>query len=685
MTQPLHQHSTHFASLLEHLSAFDETQRQRLAEMYTAGSAEPVDIALRWCRNPEMLNAVIERELGDSTAWLVLDQLAQEHDLPVEIDWVDAKSRAALIDIGMLKPKGYTAANQPAANQPAANQPAANQSAAGPSANATDVDWVPGAVAAILSPRLSGTRPTLPLLLGRQDHEDVVALAKEHEVSTEGSKVEIILRLSETFAAPEFIDFVLARLPQPDWIGAAMMTLELGGICYWREIFGHEVDDGTTADNVVPLMRSDERDEQRSIAEFLLELGVLFKIDDEAAELPLVALPEELWLGLWSLGQGWLLDWTAVTFTDIEDVAVRQQREPQAWDAQKVLKWLAYEASQGDLRADKGGEGFAQETIASLETKAAGLDINWEVVANLGFDLGLFDVQRKRITPNHEAFEVLDLPRAGFIREVLSAWGIGIVGSSADQALPEALGIDEDWVEHLVDIFSDHSESLAPWMTYPGVAHMETGAGCLREVDEDDEDFMLLELGLTNTCLCLAKVHWLDLLSLLEANEWYSVQGLRDLLQMTSAFAVFSQLGHIIQDPHSNYYFPVLRPSFLTPPMQTEPFDDWIGDIVTGLLEPLGVARFSDDGERLWLDTRQLRVPSPPDWPEEPRLQLVREVLADPSFEFIVPEINGASLRSVPEFDDHDTVHLDLPVQAIFDACQGRDVANFEATALRLR
>jgi hypothetical protein len=678
MTQPLHEHSTHFASLLEHLSAFDEGQRQKLAEMYAASSADEVDIALKWCRNPEVVNDVVERKLGDSTAWLVLDQLAQEHDLPVELDWVDPESRAALIDIGMLKPGGYSPEGQAPAGETSAGQAPAGQPLGD-----VDVDWVPGAVAAILSPRLSGTRPTLPLLLGRRDRDAIVVLAEEYDVSTEGSNVEVILRLSEAFGAPEFIDTVLARLPQPDWIGAAMMTLELGGICYWREVFGHEVDDGRTADNVVPLMRSDERDQQRNMAEYLIELGVLFKLDDDAAELPLVALPEELWLSLWSLGQRWLIDWTSMTFADIEDVAVRQQSEPRAWNAQKVLKWLVYEAIQESLRADDDG-GFSAETVAALDKKTVGLDIDWQIVADMGFDLGLFEIQGGRIVANSEAFDVLDLSRTGFNREVLSAWGIGIVGSSVDQSLPSAFGLDEEWVDHLVDMFSDHAENLAPWMTYPGIPHMETGAGCLREVEEGDEEFMLLELGLTNTCLCLAKVHWLDLLSLLESDEWYSVQGLRDLLQMTSAFAVFSQLGHIIQDPHSNYYFPVLRPSFLTPPMQTDPFDDWITDIVTGLLEPLGLARFSDDEERLWLDTRQLRVPSPPDWPEEPRLQLVREVLADPNFEFVVPETHGPSLHSVPEFDDQDAVPLDLPTTALVDACGGRDVASFEATTLQL-
>jgi hypothetical protein len=656
MTQPLHGHTSHFASLLEHLGAFEQTRREQLAELYGASSAEPVDIALQWCRHPEAFASVVKQQIGDSAAWSVLEQLAQEHDLPVDVDWVDARSQKALAELGLLK--------------------------ASSKRRSAGSDWVPGAVAAILAPLLSGTRPTIPILLGRRSQAQVEAIAEQWGIPTDNSKIETILRISEAFAQPEFIDHVLDRLPHPDWIAGAMMTLELGGICYWREVFGHEVEDGSTEDNVVPLMRSDERDEQRLMADRLLDLGVLYKIEDDTADFSLVALPEELWFGLWSVGQSWLYDWTSLTFSDLEDVAVRQSRESREWDVQKVFKWLVCEARAERLDAFDGA--LTEDSLSELDRKTPRLDIDWQPVIDMAFDLEVLEMRGADVVASSKVFDMLDLPRAVFVREILGVWVLGVVGTATDEAMGEAIGLDDEWVEHLVAILQEYGEGLAPWMLTEGVPHVETGAGCLREVEEDDEELMLLELGLTNTCLCLTKIHWLDLLSLLETDEWYSVQGLSDLLQMSASHAIFSQLGHIIQDPHSNYYFPVQRPSLLSLPIHAEAFESWVRDIVDGLLGPLGVAELSADGERLWLDTRNLRVASPPEWPEEPRMQLVREVLADPEFDFVLPEGNGASLHTVPEFDDQDVVPIDLPMDALDRACHEREVVEFDGKTLRL-
>lgn len=656
MTQPLHGHNSHFASLLEHLGTFEEPSREALAELYGASSSEPIDIALHWFQNPEAFYEVIHQKVGDTEAWSVLEQLTHEHDLPVDIGWVDPPSREALTQLGMLKPVESTPG---------------------------EADWVPGAVAALLAPHLSGTRPTIPILLGRRSPAEVDAIAEEWGIATDGSTIETILQISEAFSQPEFVDHVLDRLPELDWIAGAMMTLELGGICYWREVFGHEVDDGGCEDKVVPLMRSEERDAQRHMADFLLELGVLYRIEEDKTDVALVALPEELWFGLWSVGQSWLYDWMSLTFADLEDVAVRQSREPRDWDAQRLFKWLVCEARAERLDAEDGG--LAESTMDELAAKTPRLDIEWEPIIDMALDLQVIERRGHEVVGSDSVFPMLDLPRAAFIREVLGLWGLGILGTMIDEAIGEALGLDEDWAEHLTDILEEYADGLAPWMTHPGVPHVETGAGCLREIEEGDEELMLLELGLTNTCMCLTKIHWLDLLSLLEADEWYSMQGLCDLLQMSAAHAIFSQLGHIIQDPHSNYYFPLQRPSLLTElPLHVEAFGRWLEGIVVGLLEPLGVAELSEDGERLWLDTRNLRVPSPPEWPEEPRMQLAREVLGDPDAEFVVPEGNGTSLHRVPEFDDEDVVPIDLPMNTLDRVCDGREVVEFDGKVLRL-
>ncbi len=658
----MHESSTHFEVLLEHLGAYSEPRRQRLAQLYEARSAEPMDIALQWCRHPDEFGDVLERELGDSELWGVLEQLVQEHDLAVDIGWVDRAARAKLTDLGLLKTSGKRRTADP-------------------------VQSVPAAVAAMLSPRLSGIRPTLPVLLGRRPAAEVVALADQYAISTEGSTIEVILRISEVFAGPDFLDVILARLPNPDWIGAAMMTLELGGICYWREIFGLDLDQTSKEDNVVPLMRVDERDEQREIAGCLLDMGVLFKLEDDEADFALVALPEELWAGLWATGQSWLIDWTAMVFAELEEVAVRQPREPAGWDLQSVLKWLACEAASGRI---VGAKEPSDASLEELRERSRGLDVNFEAAFGVGRDMGLVepawyngdDGDLWQVGPF--ADDILAHSRAQFTREVLSHWMHGRVGTAIDRHAPQALGIDEQWRVHLLDFWANRDGRPRPWMGYEGVPHVETGAGCLREFESDDEDITMFEHGLLITCLRLTKLHFLDLLSLLEPDEWYSVAQLSELLQWNASVAIFSQIGMIIHDPFSSFYFPVQRPSFLSFPTHADAFGEWCRDILTNLLAPLGLAEVSEDGQRVWLDTRPLRIESPSDWPADPREEFVRGVLDDPDFELDIPEASDTVLRFVPKALEPDTLAIEMPIEELLDACEGRPVREFDGKLLRL-
>lgn len=665
MNHALHQSSPQFEALVEHIGAFGEKRRERFAELYAAETAKPVDIALQWCRHPDEFADVVEAQLGDTEARWVLEQLVQEHDMAVDIGWVDQEVRDELVELGLIRPPSRRRKER-------------------------NLAIVPGAIAAMLAGRISGTRPTLPMLLGRACDDEVVALAEQYGISTEGSTVETILRMSDIFATPDFLDIVLSRLPNPDWIGGAMMTLELGGICYWREIFGHDLDEGPDEDNVVPLMRSDERDEQREIADLLLEMGVLFKIEGDEAEHALVALPEELWFGLWTLGQSWMLDWTSLAFTELEAAAVRQQHHGLDWDLQSVFKWLFCEAERDQLAGDHAP---TAETIASLEARTEGVEIDWDSVFAIGRDMGIIEPDRLGYRQPPKGLLVkggfgdflVGMPRPRFVRECVSSWMLGRVGTLVDRHMPQAVGLDEQWRQRLNDIFSEHTGKEIAWWQYEGVGHVETGAGCLREIDEDDEELVMLELELVNTCLTLAKMHWLDLLSVLEADEWYSMGQLAELLQWSASFALFSQLGHIVHDPAVNFYFPLQRPSFLSFPMHADAFAEWCEDIVRHLLVPLDVAEVSDDGHRVWLDTGRLRVPLPKDWPEEPRLNFMREVLGEPDFEVDVPEINSTALHSVPQMADDDAVDLSQPADAVLEACKGREITSFDGKALRLQ
>ncbi|AWV89057.1 hypothetical protein [Bradymonas sediminis] len=667
MNQSLHEPGTHFANLLEHLKAFDAGRRRHLATLYGADSSDVMDIAMRWCSAPDAFCEVLQAELGSPDAWWVVEQLVQEHDLEVDLGWLDGEGRAVLCELGVLRPRRGRRKNDA-------------------------LDTIPGALGAILAPHIAGTRPTLPILLGRSEPSAVLALARTYDIPTKGSLIELILRISDTFAHPDFVAGILERLDNPEWIGAAMMALELGGICYWREVFGYEDDEETRQDNIVPLMRNHERAEQREVAAILLGLGVLFKLEEEEVEYTLVGVPEELWRGLWAMGQGWLIEWTRVTTEQLAEFAVRRLREAPVWSTQAAMKWLAVEVARGKTtRSDLFSDGL----IASFERRAPALDADWTVLFQRAADLGIvaLDLSSKSKNDKPEdivlattelASEMLDLPRNHFARRMLADWVDGINGTGIDAKLAQAVGLDEEWRTHLVELLVRSQLPIMPWMYYEGLEHIETGAGCLREVEPGDHELVMLEANMTNTSIRTTKMAWLDVLSTLESGSWYSLEDLSDLLHFAASTSLFSLLEHMIENPHSNYYFPLQRPSFLTFPTHSDAFVAWCKDIIEKLLIPAGLAQVDPADGRVRLDTANMLIPTPSDWPHGVRSQYMAAVLEDMDQDFEIPEIEVAPLRPVPEAVGEDCVSAALSFSELLAACEGREILEFDGKILRL-
>ncbi|MBA2663239.1 MAG: hypothetical protein H0U74_13180 [Bradymonadaceae bacterium] len=654
MTQDPLNHRRHFSALVEYLDEFSERQRQLMATAYGAPSAFAVDIAQTWFADPEAFLAVVDKKIGSTQAWRLLEEMAFEHDLPVEVDWIAKRFRTRLADLGLLNA-----------------QRADNKVLEG---------YVPAVIAALLAPKLRGVRPSLPILLGRKSHAELLELARANDVSTSGSKLDVVMALSEHFALPETVDALMNRLPDPEWIAAAMMVLELGGICYWQEIFGYDLDTNIGEERkVVPLMRSHERDEERHIAETLVEIGILYRVEDEDSPYPMVAVPEELWTGLWRLGRGWLLEWTANTFYALSDQAMRKVVAVEPEDLQAALKLVIVEAEHQKLALDEDEPSAAM--LAHFEAISDRAAAYWEPVLSIGLEMRVLDDDpHQNLLPGVEHRTLLDMNRAAFIRQALMEWCTGFAASKADEHLGVAIGLDDSWRERVLALLIEREEFVPLWMHYEGVPSNTTGAGCLRNIEDGVDEMLLMEMGLTNGFVWSIKLIWLDLLSMIEAERWYTIGALTEMFQLTACMAMFSQLIHLLEHPHFSFYLPLQRASFFTDAYHGEQFQSWVYDVLRNLFIPLGLAVLSEDEESVWIDSKNLRIESPTGWPDEQRIELLRELLDDDKLDFRIPSATRPGLRSVSNALEKPEkgVNLSEPIDVVRKQLKGKKVVRFD-------
>lgn len=641
-----------FEGLVEHFAAIPDARLEMICQEWGLEDAHPEALARCWCRRPddvlESLQSVSKR---GRTALL---DLVYDHDMEVDISWLGQGVRRELADLGILIHGGVHLPGE-------------------------DTASVPGAIAAIVAPMLDRVRPSLPILFGRQDFEQLEVMANAWDVSTEGSRVELTIRCADQMYRPEALDDIIDRLGSPDWLGAAMVVLEFGGLCFWQEVFGFGADDDDGEDNVVPLMRQQERQEEERIAERLQELGVLVRFQEPGSDWASVAVPEVLWGGIWALGRRWLLQWLDQSYRALEDQAVGRSRPRDQATLQTVGTWLVCRTQSGRLAVDEEGEPD-QESLDDLEALCNTATPKWRNHLELLMELSVLRRDHTGwVLPGPESSKLLDLPASEFKRNVMYEWTSGFVGRTADRHLPEAIGLDDSWRTSASELLRAQHEFIPVWMEHEGVAPQQTGAGCLREEHDNPPEHISTELGLLNGYVWGMKLLWLDLLSMLPDGRWYPRGLLVELMQMSASVSLFSQVGFLLENPGAWYYLPVQRTSYLTGPVHTEAFENWIDDLVEGLLQPLGAARVEPDDDLVEIQTEVLRVESPPGWPEEQRTMLLQELFGDDLDSFEIPSGGRRDLQAVsqPAEPVDGKLDLSLPLSELVDALKDREITGF--------
>lgn len=643
---------THRERLIDHFAAFTASQREALAERWGCGSPAPVALARFVYDSPERILAFVRSELtGDGAALDLLEDLVLDHDIPLDIGWSDRGTRSRLAELGLLAPSA-SGRHRPGQGE------------------------LPGALASVLSPIVTGLPTTLVTLLGREDDETVDRIARSWGV-VGTTRLEKILTLSEWLSSPDRVEDLADRLPSPDYLGAALIALELGGICFWQEVFGHDLHENPEfGGNVVALMRSDERDYERHIAESLTDFGLIFRIDEEG-QAPLAVVPDELWSVLWAIGRSWLVEGVGYTVGDAIEQAVRRPKENEGADLQATLKWFSCEAARGSFTAPAGT--VSDETMSRL-IEVGGHDARyWAERVDLALELSALRIRRNGEAAENPAFQrVLDLPRSAFVRQVLFDWCTGYVGGAADSRLSRAIGLDDTWRREAVRFLRQRSEFVPLWLEHEGVESELTGSGYIRNAGDSEPEQLMTEIGLTNGLVWSAKLVWLDLLSVLEDDLWYPADVVAELAQLATGFATFGQLIHVIERPNDGLYLPLQRASFLADPLHSPEFHAWFDDAVLHLLEPLGVARLSEDRHQVWLQTSHLRVESPPGLPDEQRELIMREIFGDPEMEFRVPQAVPNRLHRVDDPTEAGGIGLDLPLDVVKRWLADRDIVSFD-------
>lgn len=659
----------HYRRLVLHFESYSPLQLRRLAKLYQCPDPSPEGLATYWCVQPERVRLLIEQKLRSAQARDAVIQLVIDHDMPVLLDWLDGNTLRQLIDVGLVREQIDDTSLE-------------------------DQYYLPGAAAAMLAPLIAGARPSLLILLGRAPREQVEALAKRYEIPA-GPGLTPILALSELFMDPSSLDRIVGGLPEPEWLGGALIVLELGGVCYWQEVFGADPEDepappprggpalGAHQGKVVPLMTSAERMHERDVAQTLLEIGLIYRFDDPVGEYPLVAVPEELWQPLWMMGRMWLMEWAEGTFMALEDAASRADA-PASFNVgglQACAKWLASEHAISPLTLDPGED----PCITSLRQKSSNLEEPSTPQLGLMVELGIFDLQEHALILDQEqASELLDLSRPIFLREVLSFWASCQIGHHIDARLASAIGLDETWRQQVLDAMRASDEDPLPWLLSEGLTSEMTGAGYLRALDNSTPELLAMELGLVNSYIWSSKLVWLDLLSMLQPGSWYNISLLFELIQLVCAVTLFEHLSHILEYTGLAQYLPVQRASFLTDAFHTDAFEAWVRDILLHLFVPLGVAAVSEDGQRVCFDVKFLRVPTPDGLTDDDRVALLRDIFQNPDLEFKIPTSAPAPFGLVAPQPPEGGLALTEPLAHLMASVQGRLIASYDGRVIKL-
>lgn len=651
---------TRFTQLVNHLHGFGRRRRENMAELYGAPTADAMALAEHWVRHPEEVVEVVRRELETSLGWRIVEEAVLEHDLGTYLDWAPARQRQQVARLGLLDPKIDSSGHCRAV--------------------------MPAALAAIFSHRVRGQRGSLPVLLGRCSESEVQRLIRQWGLSEEGSKVELILRLCDYYDGTQITEELFQALPSPDWIGDALMVLELGGICHWHQVYSYDLDEHLgRGENIVPLMRSDERRQQREVAETLIELGLLFRFDDEETGHAMVAVPEEFWAGLWELGRRWLMDWIVQGRVTLGERAEGTTRMPRAVELQRILKWWLCEIGEARLKCEHEEAGLSAQTLRLLDdVSTLERAVDWDVTWQLSQELRILEREAFGfIGAGSESIPLLDRERRDFVSEVLLEWCLAYSGEQVDQHLTQAIGFDEAWRNRAVDLIRRQGEPVPLWMFESGVDPNSTGGGWLRESGTGPDEIVLFEVGLATTFVVMTKLLWLDVLSLLETKRRYPVEGLVGLMQCVAGFSMFTQLRLVLEEQPAPVYLPFQRASILMDERNQSAFRKWVDDVLQTLLVPLGVAVMDEETDAVWLEASMLRIDDPPGWPGGQREKLLEEIF-DEELDFELQAEPSSGLHEVIPDIGSGKLCLDESMERLLELVKGREITGFDGRFIEL-
>jgi hypothetical protein len=670
---------TTFEQMVTHFESVADDTRHQIAQDWQADGHAPEDLADAWMRRPDELAEHVVEAATQAGCRPALSDLVFEHSLPLEPTWLDPQTRIPIANLGLL-----------------------------PDITAQETFVFPDGLAAALSKHLQGRRPSLAVLLGRASEQRIDNLLDVYDLDTDGSWLRRASRIIDTLSAPDALDLILDHLPSEDWLGPALMVLELGGTCYWREVFGVEAEGQQGGDNVVALMGADQRDREREIADRLIDLGLIVKLDEREQPWPMIAVPEELWPAIWQKGRRWVGDWLHVTHQNLTGAASEGAPDSDPPSFQSVAKWLACETVAQPLGTEDGQpDELARQRLDAHASE--GLSDVWPRVWDLALESSVLSIDEDRqVDLGRDADSLLNSPSRDLSRGFLYEWCSGYLGGTADRNLNQALGVDETWRQHAAEMMRGRQQFRPLWFNNEGVDKENTGAGCLRNLNDNEQlELVLQEIELLTTTVWRAKLLWLDLLTLLPDERWYHESLLADLLRMCAAMSMHARIGQLAHDPRAFFYIPAQRPSLLNSPLHLDEFDLWTADILDHLLEPLGLVHVGthpmsspntsdspDDSDRdraaersVWFDTPIPIIDSPASWAEEDRRQLLEFIFGE--------EINwrdnrnerGGHLSAVKPFSDDsqgERVDLSADLQHLLDRADGRKIRACDAETLWL-
>lgn len=641
----VYRENKYFQHFVAQLETYSDLQLRGLRKIYGFKGMLPEQLAEEICVSPQRVVEVVERELATSESWSLLQDLVYDHDIVLPLERGMKRAAKELEKFGLIIIED-------------------------------DVVMLNGLMAAILAPLMSGTPTSTMVLLGITPIERLRSMARWWNVTAE-SHMALILSLGERMGDVGVILHIVDRLPDVEYLGPAMLAVELGGVCFWQEVFGFDEEEDR---KVVPLMRRDDRAIEKEMADVLQDAGVIFRVHEGSQSM--LVVPEEYWPDLWQIGCTWLMDWVTEALEGLGFQGARRTEEMRFPDFQSTLKWLMCEFENAPAYWNGGP---SPESLSHCVEVGQHDPEYWAGQLRLASEVGSLLVQNNQVTSNPAFESVVDLPRQVFIRQMVHDWVMGYLGAETEHRVGQALGLDDVWRLEVLKLLRSKNEFVPVWMHSEGIESGMTGSGFLKDSLETTPEVLHEEFMLLHETMWSMRMLWLDLLSMLNSDYWYPLEQITELFQMTACLEVFSRVEKALGGIEMPLYIPIQRSSLLMEPVHTEDFGLWVEDLFSKLFQPLGVAVLSQDKKHVMFDTSVLRIPTPAGLLDTDRVEMLRLILQNPELEFRIQASPELRLHRVPSGKDAMSIDLDVPLQTVRAWLKGRRIRKFDGKRLYLQ